>query len=217
MKKAFLLVALVIGFLSHAQGDIKEGIITTTQKISSDNEEMNAQLSMMGNMTSTTYFKGDKSRVELSNPMTGDIIAISNGATKEVITFMNNPMLGKKYIKSTLEVSEEDMKKINVTKGVKIKTILGYECQQYFVSSNMEGQEVEGEIYATEAINAYSKEASQYQGQLKGFPLFMVVKMNQMGMNLTMTHEVTEIKKESISDDKFSMAILEGYDEMKQN
>lgn len=217
MKRAFLLVALVIGFLSYAQGDIKEGIITTTQKISSDNEEMNAQLSMMGNMTSTTYFKGDKSRVELSNPMTGDMIVVSDGTTKEVITFMNNPMLGKKYIKNTMDVSEEDMEKVTITKGEKTKTILGYECQQYFVSANEEGMVAEAEVFTTEAISAYSQQAATYKGKLKGFPLYMVIKTNQMGMNLTMTHEVTEIKKESISDDKFSMAILEGYDEMKQN
>ncbi len=217
MKKAIVLVALVISFLGYAQGDIKEGVITTTQKISSDNEELNAQLSMMGNMTSTTYFKDGKSRVELSNPMSGDIIAISDGTTKQVITFMNNPMLGKKYIKSTLDVSDEDREKVTVKKGDKTKTILGYECQQYFVSVNEEGREAEAEVFTTEAISAYSQQMETYKGKLKGFPLYMVINMNQMGMNMTMTHEVTEIKKESISDDKFSMAILEGYDEMKQN
>lgn len=217
MKKAIVLVALVIGFLGYAQGDIKEGVITTTQKISSDNEQLNAQLSMMGNMTATTYFKNDKSRVELSNPMSGDIIAISDGTTKQVITFMNNPMLGKKYIKSTLDVSEEDLEKVTVRKGDKTKTILGYECQQYFVSVNEEGREAETEVFTTEAISAYSQQMETYKGKLKGFPLYMVINMNQMGMNMTMIHEVTEIKKESISDDKFSMTILEGYDEMKQN
>jgi hypothetical protein len=216
-KTILLLVALVIGFFGFSQGEIKEGIITTTQTMSSDNEQMNAQLALMGNMTSTTYFKGDKSRTEISNPMSGDIIAISDGASNQTITFMNNPMLGKKYMKGTMDVSEEDLDKMVVEKGEATKTILGYECQQYFITANMQGNEVKGEVYTTEAINAYSQEMSKYKGKLKGYPLFMVMNINQMGINMNITYEVTEIKKESVSDDKFSMAILEGYDEMKQN
>jgi len=40
--------------------------------------------------------------------------------------------------------------------------------------------------------------------------------MNQMGSNIKVVSEVTEIKKEVLEDDKFSLEILEGYDEMKQ-
>jgi hypothetical protein len=36
--------------------------------------------------------------------------------------------------------------------------------------------------------------------------------MSQMGMNLKITNEVTEIKPESVSDDKFDMTPLEGYE-----
>jgi hypothetical protein len=217
MKKAILLVALVIGFLGYSQGDIKEGVITTTQKMSSDNEQMNAQISMMGDMITTTYFKGDKSRTEISSPMTGDMVVVTDGATKEMITFMNNPMLGKKYMKSTMEIPQEDMDNVTITKGDATKTVLGYKCQQYFITANMEGQTMEMEVYTTEAINAYSQQTTAYNSKLKGFPLYTTMNMNQMGANITVVSEVTDIKKQALSDDKFSMAILEGYDEMKQN
>jgi hypothetical protein len=217
MKKAILLVALVIGFLGYSQGDIKEGVITTTQKMSSDNEQMNAQISMMGDMITTTYFKGDKSRTEISSPMTGDMVVVTDGATKEMITFMNNPMLGKKYMKSTMEIPQEDMDNVTITKGDATKTVLGYKCQQYFITANMEGQTMEMEVYTTEAINAYSQQTTAYNSKLKGFPLYTTMTMNQMGANITVVSEVTDIKKQALSDDKFSMAILEGYDEMKQN
>lgn len=218
MKKTIVFViALAITVFGYSQDDVKEGVITTTQKMSSDNEQANAQLSMIGDMVSKTYFKGKKSRVELSNPMAGDMIAIADGEAKQVITFMNNPMLGKKYIKSNMEVSQEVLDNVTVKKGDKIKTVLGYECQQYFISANVEGQKVEVETYTTEAISAYSQEVANYKGKLKGFPLYMVINMNQMGMNMTITHEVTEIKKQAVADDKFSMAILDGYEEMQQN
>jgi hypothetical protein len=218
MKKAILLIiALVIGFSGYAQGDIKEGVITTTQKMSSDNEQMNAQISMMGDMITTTYFKGDKSRTEISSPMTGDMVVVTDGTTKEMITFMNNPMLGKKYMKGTLEIPQEDMDKVIVKKGDTTKTVLGYKCQQYFITTNMQGQTMEMEVYTTEAIDAYSQQTTAFKSKLKGFPLYTAMTMNQMGANITVVSEVTDIKKEALSDDKFSMTILEGYDEMKQN
>lgn len=218
MKKAIVFViALGFGFLGYSQGDIKEGVITTSQKMSSDNEQMNAQISMMGDMITTTYFKNDKSRTEISSPMTGDMIIITDGETKEMITFMDNPMLGKKYMKGNLDLTEEDSDKVTIIKGDKTKVVLGYECQQYFLTANLEGQTMEMEAYTTETISAYSQQTSAYKDTLKGFPLYMTMTMTQMGANITIVSEVTDIKKEALSVDKFSMTILEGYDEMEQN
>ena len=218
MKKALTLITLIVfSFLGYAQGDIKEGVIITSQKMSSDNEQMNAQISMMGDMVTTTYFKNDKSRTEVSSPMTGDMIIITDGKTKEMITFMDNPMLGKKFMKGSLEIPEEEMDNVIVKKGDETKTILGYKCQQYFLTVNMEGQTMEMQVFTTDAISAYSQQTTAYNSKLKGFPLFTTMNMNQMGAAITIVSEVTEIRKEALSDDKFSMAIPEGYDEMKQN
>lgn len=218
MKKILGFVFLtIIGFQGFSQNDINEGVITTLQKMQSDNEEVNATLSDMGNVTSTTYFKADKTRVEMFNPMTGDMIAITDGKTKQMITFMNNPMVGKKYIKSSMDISEEDLNKVSVKKGDKTKTVLGYVCQQYFLTNDVDGQTMDIEIYTTESINAFSEQTAAFRGKLKGFPLYTIVNMNQMGMQMTITSEVTNIEKQTIDDAKFSMEILDGYDELNQN
>lgn len=218
MKKYLLvLCALVITLLASSQEQIKEGVITISQKMSSDNQQMNSQISMMGDMITTTYFNNDKSRTEISSPMTGDMIVITDGSTKEMITFMNNPMLGKKYVKGSLAIADSAMNDIVITKGDKIKTIMNYRCQQYFINSKIQGQPMELEVFTTDAINAYSQQTAPYSNELKGFPLFSTMKMNQMGVNITVTSEVTEIKKQKVLGDRFDMKILDGYDEMKQN
>lgn len=218
MKKALVLcIAIALNVSVFSQEKITEGVITTSQKLSSDNEQMNAQLAMVGDMTTTTYFKNDKSRTEMSNPMSGNMIIITDGTAMQSITFMDNPMIGKKYKKASLDVPQDQLDKVTVKKGDKTKTILGYECQQYLISTNIEGQAMEMEVYTTEAINAYSQQTAAFSSKLKGFPLYMTMTTNQMGANLTVVSEVTDIKKEALGNDKFDMAILDGYDEMQQN
>ena len=48
--------------------------------------------------------------------------------------------------------------------------------------------------------------------KVEGFPLYMEMNMSQMGMNIKIIHEVTEINKETVSDDKFDMTPPEGYE-----
>ena len=217
MKKILVLVIVfTLSFVGYSQDKINEGRVVIAQKMSSDNEQMNAQISMMGDTKTTTYFKSDKSRTEASSSMTGDMIVITDGTTNQMITYMNNPMLGKKYMKGSLLDTQVDSSKVSVTKGDKTKTILGYECQQYFLTAEVQGQAMEMELYTTNAIVAYSQQTSAFSSEIKGFPLYSTINMSQMGMNITITSEVTEINKEAVEDDKFSMTILEGYEEMKQ-
>jgi len=217
MKKILvLLVALTLSFVGHSQDKLKEGMLVVTQKMSSDNEQANAQLAMMGDTKTVTYFKGEKSRTEVSSPMTGDVVVVADGESGQMITYMDNPMLGKKYMKGSIDDSQVDSSKVSVKKGDKTKTILGYECQQYFLTTEVQGQPMEMELYTTEAINAYSQQTSAFSKELKGFPLYSTINMSQMGMNITITSEVTEINKDAVSDDKFSMTIPEGYEEMTQ-
>jgi len=217
MKKILVLViALTLSFVGYSQNKINEGMLVITQKMSSDNEQMNSQIAMMGETKTTTYFKNDKSRTEISSPMTGDVIVIADAATNQMITFMNNPMLGKKYMKGSMDDAEVDSSKVTVKKGDKTKTILDYLCQQYFLTAQIQGQNIEMEVYTTDAISAYSQQTSAFASELKGFPLFMTMTMSQMGANIIITSEVTQISEEAVTDDKLSMAIPEGYEEMTQ-
>ena len=60
MKKLLLFLLLICGFFAKAQQEIDEGVIVFKQTMSSDNEQMNAQFAMIGDLVTTTYFKLDK-------------------------------------------------------------------------------------------------------------------------------------------------------------
>ena len=57
MKKLLVLLLAVFSLSTFAQEKISEGVITMKQTISSDDATVQAQLDMIGQMTSTTYFK----------------------------------------------------------------------------------------------------------------------------------------------------------------
>lgn len=215
MKKILILLALSLTVTISAQKKITKGIIISKQTMTSDNEQANQQFAMMGDMKTTTFFSGTRSRSELSNPMSGDIVTVTDSKTGEVLMLMKNPMLGKKYMLQKNEVTAEDLKNIKVTSTGKTKVVLGYTCKQYIVSVNKDGQSVEMELFTTEAITITSQQTAMLGDKLKGFPLYSVMKMNQMGVNMTVTTEVTEIKKDTAVDEKkFSLTPPEGYEKM---
>ncbi len=215
MKKGLLFLFAVLSLSLSAQEALNEGILTISQTMSSDNETVNQQLQSMGATSSTTYFKGDKSRNETSSPMTGDMIMIMDGKAKQMLMLMNQPMMGKKYALESIEPSAEDLANMTVEKGEDTKTILGYKCQQYIVKNTVNGQAIEMHLYTTDKISALSQNTTAMAGKVEGFPLYFVVKMNQMGSNIEILSEVTEIKKEAVSDDMFSMTPPEGYEKME--
>lgn len=217
MKKLLCLFLAVFTLTLTAQDKLTEGKIIAKQTLFSDNEQVMTQLALMGDMQTTTYFKDTKSRSELSNPMSGDVITITNAATNEVMMLMDNPMLGKKYTYQKIDNIDEASESITVVVGDKTKDILGYTCQQYTVNIKNEGVEMTMEIYTTEAIPVTSQQTAMLGNKLKGFPLYMIMDMNQMGNKMKITTEVTEITKQSVSDDIFSMTPPEGYEKMEGN
>ncbi|WP_452222834.1 DUF4412 domain-containing protein [Lacinutrix chionoecetis] len=211
---------MAFSLIITAQEKLKEGVLLSKMTIASDDAKLNQQLAM-GDVETTTYFKDHNSRIESKNPMTGNVVVITDNDDKMMLILMDNPVAGKVFKKQNIEQPKEDDENIIITRGESTKTILGYECNQYFVTTNIEGQQVEIEILATNAIDVYSQEANQFGKKIDGYPLYMKTKMSQMGAdmsitNMTIVQEVTIINKEEIPDDKFDMAIPEGYTEMKQ-
>src|SRR5690606_31061418 len=145
MRKILFIVALTLSVTMFAQQQIDEGVVISKQTMSSDNEQMNAQLAMLGDMVTTTYFKNDKSRSELSNPMTGNTVFIADNNSKKSLVVMDSAMIGKKYMESDISPSEEDLENIAIEKTNETKTILGYECTKYNVVMNKDGAEVKME------------------------------------------------------------------------
>ncbi|MBF8150450.1 hypothetical protein ITJ86_11120 [Winogradskyella sp. F6397] len=215
MKKILLLsLALMLSVVAVAQDKLNEGVLIAKQTMSSDNEQMNAQLQAMGDSQATTYFKDDKSRSETSSPMTGDMTIIVDGTEKQMLMLLDQGM-GKKYMLQSFEPSEVDLKDVSVEKGDETKTVMGYECQQYFVKMKQNGQDVEMQMFTTEQISAFSHNTTAMGGKINGYPLYFIMTINQMGANIVVTSEITEIKEESVSDDKLSLTPPEGYTKME--
>ena len=212
MKKLLVLLLTVFSLSSFAQDKISEGVIIMKQKIESDDPTVQAQLAMMGEMTSTTYFKKGKSRSEVSNQMSGDITVIIDQDIQEMLMLMDGPM-GKLYGKKSTNLTEEELKKVTVTEIDETKTILGYKSKRYDLVVKDQGVETTIKFYMTDAIEIQTQQTALYGGKLKGMPMYMEMEMNQMGMEMIMKFEVVEVKKESVDDSKFDMAIPEGYKE----
>ena len=216
MKKVLLLsFALIFSVIATAQTVISEGVLTANQTVTSDNAQVNAQLEAMGDSKATTYFKDQKSRTETSNPMTGDLVIVLDAAEKQMLMLLDQPGMGKKFVLQSFVPSEEDLKSVIVKKGDETKTILGFECQQYIINMKQNGQDVEMEMFTTDKISAFSHNTTAMGDKIEGYPLYFIMTMNQMGSNMVVTSEITEIKKESVSDEKLSLSPPEGYTKLE--
>ena len=211
MKKLLYLAICILTVSTYAQKQIDEGVIISKQTMSSDNEQMNAQLAMLGEMITTTYFKNNKSRSETSNPMAGTTVFIADNAANKSIMFMDNAMLGRKYVEGDVSPSAEDLENIKVEKTNEKKTILGYECIKYNVNMIKDGTDVKMVVYATDKLKAITQQTATFGKDFSGFPLQMTLAVEQQGMKLDLIIEVTEVKAEKVSDDKFDMTPPEGY------
>ncbi|GGG55850.1 hypothetical protein [Bizionia arctica] len=212
MKKILFILCVAISSVGFSQEAITEGVVLSKQTMSTDNAELQGQLAMIGDIVTTTYFKGNKTRSETNNFMTGSSVAIMDKDNNQMFMSLNNQALGKKYVLNTMEPSAEDTKDVVVTKGDLTKTILGYECQQYLVEINKEGVTVKMDVYTTDKVSALSQQSTMMGADLNGYPMYLAMSMSQMGMDLTIIQEVTEIKKETVPDDKFDMTPPEGYE-----
>ena len=211
-----VLLVSCLAYISSAQETFEEGKLVTKQTMKSDNEQINAQLQMVGDVESVSYIKGYKSRTVVSSAMTGMVTTIVDAIEKKMLMLMDNPQMGKIYSSQDISLSEEDKKNIDVKKGDESKTILGYDCQQYFATVTNQGQTVNMEMFVTDAIDAPSQQTAEFGDKIKGFPLYVKMDMSQMGSNMTVTSEVTEIVKESVSEDMFSLTPPEGFKSMPE-
>jgi len=213
MKKITLFALLLVCLNLFAQENISEGIIVQKQTLSSTNEEMNTQLAMIGDMQTTTYFKLNKSRSEMSNPMAGETVTIMDSDKKEMLVLINNSQLGKKYVTKSLTPTEEELKNIVVVASDETKTILGYECKRFDLTSINDGVETKLILFTTDKIGALSEQLASFGDKISGFPMYLEINATQMGMDMKIKMEVIEVKKEKVSDEKFSFEVPEGYED----
>ncbi|MFD2823195.1 hypothetical protein ACFS5M_05905 [Lacinutrix iliipiscaria] len=210
MKKILCILLLAFSFNTIAQEKLTEGVVTSKMTLSSTNPAAQSQFDMIGEILSTTYFKDNKTRSEVQSMMTGETTNIIDNDEKKMLVYMNN-QAGKVYAESTFDSSEDDSKNVTITKGEETKTVMGYECTKYNVVVENEGTEVKMNIFATDKISAISQQTVTFGEEFKGFPMYMEIEMNQMGIDMTMTMEVTKIEPQTVSEDKFDMTPPEGY------
>jgi len=216
MKKIIVLAALVISAFGFSQETVKEGVITTTQTLSSPDENVNMQVAMLGQMITTTWFKNDKSRSEMSSPMAGNTIVVMDGTVNKMLLMVDNSVMGKKYMLNDLTPSEEKLKDVTVVESTDTKTILGYECKKYDVKMVKNGAEVKVALYTSDKVPAKSQHSAGFGNKVKGYPMLMEMTMNQMGAEIIVKMEVTDIKAEEVAEAKFDMTPLEGYEKTEQ-
>ena len=212
MKQLLLLLVIITSFNVFAQKKINEGVLVMKQTMSSEDEMMKAQFAAIGEMSTTTYFKGMKSRAESSNPMTGDITVLIDQDAQEMLMLMDNPM-GKMYGKTSIALTEEQLSKIVVKPFDETRTILGYECKRVDVTTKEQGVEMTISFFVTDAFEIPTQQTAMFGDKLKGLPMYFEMKMNQMGMDFVITTEVTDIRDEKVDDAKFDMTVPEGYKE----
>jgi hypothetical protein len=215
MKKLLCILFLAVSISAVAQEKFTEGVITMKQTMDSPNEQVKAQLEIMGDMITKTYLKGMKSRTESSSPMTGDMTVIIDGDSKDMLQFMDIPGMGKKYAANKMEITEEMLNSITVVEGTETKQVLGYDLKQYIVTIDQDGTVMKMEMFTTDKIDAVMTQQTAMLGdKMKGYPLYMVLTMSQMGSEIIITTEVTEMERLPVADGKFSLTPPEGFTEM---
>ncbi len=95
IKKVFILLVLFTSMFGFAQKPINEGVIISKQTLSSKDDQVNMQLAMVGQIITTTWFKNDKSRSEMSNPLIGNSIVVIDMAINKMLMMKDNAMIGK--------------------------------------------------------------------------------------------------------------------------
>jgi len=199
-RSLFAVVATVILNFSvtsvSAQSSF-EGIVTTEIKMLEVPKGEEGMEGLM-NQTMTSYFKGGRSRIEMTSMGMNSII-ISDQDKKEVTMLMD--MLGQKIAMvmpmeegspsdSGMEFGYEGEK---ITMTNETKTISGYSCRKGIVQFE-EGQM---EVWFAESV----KEFPMYDSRMPGVPIQYIVDEDDMKMQIT----VKEIKSQSVPEKMFSV------------
>ncbi len=167
--------------------------------------EQQTEFAMLS-MNFTMYFDGKKSRVDMTLPEIGDVIAIMDSTKNEALICMD--MMGQKialvqpmeaagpYGSTEMDFTDGTFKLLNES-----KTIAGHPCKKAIWSSNDKSDTTQFDIwYATDTKNNIKN-----YGTLPGMPMEYEFNANGFSMRYTITY----LKEEEIDDSLFE--IPEGY------
>lgn len=201
MKKIFLFSLLV--FLSTIiQAQSFEGKIVFNVTINGIDDP---QASAMLPKEATAYFKGTKSRMEMSLMMGMKNVTITDGATNKSTTLMD--LMGNKYaIDNSTDKTTEESKKLYESAKVSItnekKKIAGYTCTKAIVefpSLTSKGQTEKIEMWFTKELSLNKSYANGPMSKIDGSVLEFNINQGAFVMNLS----AKEVLKQNVSDELF--------------
>lgn len=201
-KCAFLLIFGLIATSSFAQTKtLNEGMITMEiTDVSSDNEQVEAQMQMLNGTQTSYYFTKDKSLVTAD--MMGGMIKMKTlvNNSDEYLTMMFDAMGQKMLIKSSKaerkemeDAQNEAVEDLEITYDKSdTKEILGYKCHKAMITGQSDA-EMEFSMYVCPEIKANNRLIQGLSAfELAGFPLEYTINTDQMSM--TTTAKVLESK-----------------------
>jgi len=203
VKVLCVVMALLVSFAVSAQK--KEKTFAGSIKYTITYEDLDPQYKGQVPTEMITYVKDGKVRADQISPMyTMSAISLEDGGAIVLFDVMGQK-LAMQQTKEDIEKAKAEAKESGdlkedsepvVEKTDETKTIAGYKCTKYNVTTDGETMEV----FVTEEIpmpaNYY--ESSQVKG-VKGVP--MQYSMNTQGMNMTMTAK--EVKKGGVNNSMF--------------
>ncbi len=212
MKKVVLLFAMTIvtSVMSFAQ--LAEGLISYDIEMSSDDPDMAMAVTMFSGSSMDLYFANDIARTELDFGAMMSMTTVVNNATDEIMILMGG-MMGNKAVLTNSEemkINEDETPETTITLTKEKKTILGYKCKKAIITDE-EGNEME--YWYTEEISTISTDKQSAIAKLPGLPLEYSVDRNGMIMSFTATVVKKSLDASTI-EEKFSMAIPDGYEEL---
>ncbi len=193
---AFAVTAFVAPKTS--EDDKFEGVITYS--ISIDNQQY-AQ--MFAGSSVKVYVKGTKTKTVSNMTMMNRTEISDNSSDAKPIVLIDAG--GNKYQVKNNDTAKSTTKDPDIKYVDGTKEIAGYTCKKAQVTvTSKTGETTTADVYYTEKIPAFEGKNGQFKG-LKGCALEFSVA--QQGINMTMT--ATEVKKQSVPDDAFT--VPKGY------
>lgn len=205
INSAFLVLALMATSVCYGQDEIT---LEFSQSMSTEDEDLEAMIDMMGTTTTKLYMKGEMVRTEITNDMLGSTIAIYDGEKGKGITLMD--VQGSKVydlIDDSTSVDEPvDSMKYVVVKQKKKQKFLGYKCLHYVITDTT-GTVIS--LYVAPKLNAENE--SQYSADIKGQALYSKSEIIANGSQVVVIMEATKVTLGALDNKLFDISIPEGY------
>jgi hypothetical protein len=209
MKKAGLLFVLFFFFIQHPilfaqnQFGLKSGKIVYA--ISYSDDRMDESQKAMMPTESTMYFKGDKTRVEISMSIGSTKIITDN--TKKKSTVLMDIMGNKMAMETSFDESKKEMEKAGKFKVEHLagdKKIAGYNCKKAKITQTQKDKEYSFDVWYSNELGVNNAMAQGIDG-IDG--CMLEYEMNQNGVQMRMTTK--SISKEDVKDSMFT--VPDGY------